>query len=148
MSDKTITLLGAWDIEQLVCYFSLVVLFDFMIRFASSFLKALEIWGRKSKSNFWEMCWTAFKGVGFDKKKEMYADYWQPFVLGFLELTAFPVLMATGHWSYVGAWLGFKTLAQATRWKDDRGVFSRFLIGNGLVILASYYLASLVRLVP
>jgi len=61
--------------------------------------------------------------------------------LGVLELVVFPVLMATEHWSYVGAWLGFKTLAQAVRWNEDRGVFNRFLIGSALIIVASYYLA-------
>jgi len=56
------------------------------------------------------------------------------------------VLMATERWTFIGAWLSFKVVAQATQWKDERNVFSRFLIGTGLVVLASYFLATNVHL--
>lgn len=73
-------------------------------------------------------------------------DYLTPWVLGFLELVAFPPLMATGHWSYVGAWIAFKTAAQYKHWSDDRFIFNRFLIGNALiVILAYWFLVGLVQ---
>ena len=124
------------------------MLFGIAIRCVSSFLKAFEIVASKRGIGFWKQFWVAFRGYGCsfiklsdDDRWRPSNDYWQPFVLGVLELVVFPVLMATEHWSYVGAWLGFKTLAQAVRWNEDRGVFNRFLIGSALIILASYYLA-------
>ena len=135
-------LIGGWVIEHPLVYAASVILAGLLVRVASSALKAIEVAIDKKASDFWSALWTALKGSG------QYKDYWQPFVLGLLELAAFPVLMATDHWSYVGAWLGLKTVAQATRWKDDRSVFNRFLIGTGLVVLASYFLANMVSVIP
>jgi len=154
MDDQTIPLLGGWVIDRPLCYFVLVVLFGLMIRCVSSFQKAFEIIASKRGVGFWKQFWAAFRGyrspfikLSDDDRWQPSNDYWQPFILGVLELMVFPVLIATEHWNYVGAWLGFKTLAQAVRWNEDRGVFNRFLIGSALVILASYYLASMVVLV-
>ena len=135
-------LIGGWAIQNSLCYAVGVILFAVLVRAVSSTLKAIEFAIDNKLSDFWNALRTAFKGCG------PYKDYWQPFILGLLELTAFPVLMATDYWSYVGAWLGLKTVAQATRWKDDRSVFNRFLIGTALVVLASYLLASMVSVIP
>jgi hypothetical protein len=43
-----------------------------------------------------------------------------PFILGTIELISYPILMATNNSSYIGAWLGFKTLAQWKYWSENR----------------------------
>jgi hypothetical protein len=65
------------------------------------------------------------------------SDYCLPFVLGLLELYSYPVLMATGAWTVIGAWIGLKSVAQWSRWSTDRITFDRYLIGNALVVLLS-----------
>lgn len=134
-------LLGGWVIEQPICYVGLVLVLGLLIRFLLSMLKAIEVVTEKPAISFCEECWSAFKGIGGNK------DYWQPFVLGVIELGTFPVLIATEHWSFIGAWLSFKVVAQAARWKDERNVFSRFLIGTALGLLASFILANTVTVI-
>ncbi len=71
-------------------------------------------------------------------------DYWHGAVLGLIELLAYPVLMSTNHWPFIGAWLTFKTAGQWRMWSRRRSPFNRFLIGNAfeivwaLVILTPY----------
>lgn len=76
----------------------------------------------------------SFVGIGPDPNK---VDYWHPFVLGCIESPCYPILMATGAWMVIGAWLGFKTLAQWKYWTDFRPAFNRFLICNALVLILS-----------
>jgi hypothetical protein len=126
-----------------------------VIRAALSILKVWEIYIESREPNqaekqptnatgvparFWKEYGLAFIGIGSKK------DYLQPFILGFLELSVFPVLMATGHWNFVGAWVGFKAIAQATLWKEKREVFGRFLIGTALCLIVSYFLATAITL--
>lgn len=61
-------------------------------------------------------------------------DYFTTFIIGSFELAAYPVLMATGAWTVIGAWMGLKTAAQWREWSRDRTVFHMFLIGNLMVI--------------
>jgi hypothetical protein len=73
---------------------------------------------------------------------------WDPTILGGLELLAYPILIQTGQLAAIGAWLGFKTVAQWDVWKKRRAPYNQFLIGNALVLLVSYLLAlGLVRYV-
>jgi hypothetical protein len=64
-------------------------------------------------------------------------DYWHPFIIGTLELLAYPIILKTGNVNVVGAWLGLKTLAQWKVWGENRVHFNRFLIGNALVLIVS-----------
>lgn len=70
--------------------------------------------------------------------KEKEPDYWRPFILGFLELFIYPILMFTGGWKFIGAWLSFKTFGQWAEWKTNRNTFNVFLIGNALILVVSY----------
>jgi hypothetical protein len=67
-------------------------------------------------------------------------DYFQPFIVGLLELLVYPVLLAAGHPQYVGAWLGLKVVPKLGAWSTNRATYQRFLIGNALVIVFSYFL--------
>src|SRR5213594_2446654 len=48
------------------------------------------------------------------------------------------VLMAAGLWTYIGAWVAFKTAAQYRHWGESRSMFNRFLAGNALVLILSF----------
>lgn len=61
-------------------------------------------------------------------------------MLGFLEAIVYPVLMYTDNWLIIGGWIALKTLAQWDKWKTDRTIFNRFLIGNALVIIGAFVL--------
>ena len=74
---------------------------------------------------------------GFGAPEHDQNDCLRPFFLGLIEFATYPVLMVTGNWSFIGAWLMFKTLAQWKTWAEHRDVFNRFLIGNALVIILS-----------
>lgn len=130
------TVLGAWSIKTPWCYGVWVVAFAFAIRVFLSFLKAIEAHTNRPSLSFGDLWWWKFKG------KKGHSDYWQPFVMGLVELGTFPVLMAIGKFEYIGAWVGFKVVAQAVLWKEQRNVFSRFLIGTALCLLGSYWLAT------
>jgi hypothetical protein len=67
-------------------------------------------------------------------------DYGYTFILGTIELLAYPILAATGAWTAIGAWIGLKALAQWGQWKEDRSVFNLFLIGNAVNVLISVVL--------
>lgn len=132
------TFLGIWLIESPWCYAVSVALSALVIRFLLSLLKALEAFTDQPMFSFWALCWWNFYG------KKGHSDYWQPFFIGLIELFTFPVLLATGKPEFVGAWVGFKVVAQATLWKEQRNVFSRFLIGTALCLVVSYWLMGFV----
>lgn len=104
-----------------------------MVRSVISALRALEHcknWGRQFM--------TALKGFG-DTRSEM-NDYGQGFLLGSLEAFTYPALIASGNASYIAAWLALKTVPIWREWNKIRSVYNRFLIGNALVVIASYFL--------
>ncbi len=68
-------------------------------------------------------------------------DYLLPFGLGVLELFTFPLLINAQVWSFIGAWLGFKVVAQWGHWGENRPAFNRFLIGTALILIFSVGLA-------
>ncbi len=87
--------------------------------------------------NFWD--------VFLDKNiliKIKEKDYFLPFLIGFLEMSFCPYLMSIQRWDAIGAWLSLKTVAQFTRWGKDRNVFQRFLLGNILILLFSFFILS------
>ncbi len=73
------------------------------------------------------------------KFPEKVADWLFPFLLGTLELSAYPVLIHEAHQEYIGGWLALKTLAHWQEWKK-RPVYNRFLIGNGLILILAWVL--------
>jgi uncharacterized membrane protein HdeD (DUF308 family) len=65
------------------------------------------------------------------------SDFWLTTILGSLELLSYPVLLKIELWTVIGAWIGFKTVAQWRVWTESRSQFNRYLTGNALVIMAS-----------
>lgn len=98
-------------------------------------------------TGFWCYFFRLFIGIspkGFvaqmseEQKERARGDYLSPLVLGTLELAAFPFLFAAELYTYVGAWIGLKLVAQYKHWLDDRGSFNSFLVGNALVLLLAF----------
>jgi hypothetical protein len=84
--------------------------------------------------------WFAFRGFG-EVGKNAANDYWQTFILGFLEACAFPIFIAINKPEYLAGWLILKTLPQWKRWSDTRNTYNRFLIGNAGILLLSWFMA-------
>jgi hypothetical protein len=104
------------------------------IRLFLTFLRWTE--GRakpRPRPSYWELVW------GF-KAGEKENDYFQPFIVGLLELLVYPALLAAGKPEFLGAWLGFKVVPKLGAWSTHRETYQRFLIGNALVVVASYFL--------
>ena len=66
-------------------------------------------------------------------------DFLYPWILGVLELAAYPVLIRRDMYGGIAAWLVLKTVAQWKGW-EDRRTYNRFLIGNGLVLIFSWFI--------
>ena len=78
------------------------------------------------------------KALGDKDKERNRGDYLAPFVIGFLELLAFPILFAAGLHVYVGAWISLKLVAQYKHWADNRNTFNAFLLGNALILVFAF----------
>lgn len=142
MEDQPHALFQAWSISSPSAYLASVLASALAVRVASAALKAAEAPAAPASSQRWARAFlNALKGRGLSEPRD--DDHWHPFVLGCFELATFPVMMATENWTFVGAWLGFKALAQWGRWKDHRPAFNRFLIGNAAVLCLAYLLAHL-----
>src|SRR5262249_47892648 len=85
--------------------------------------------------------WWCLKGrFPFGTPQAKDSDLLAPAFLGLIETLAYPMLLAIkdGGTGVIGAWIGFKAVAQWKRWADDRTSFQRFLLGNALVVLSSF----------
>lgn len=136
-------LAGGWQITNACKYVALVFLLSLIIRGIISCLRALEL-AHRGDGTFGEFrvhVWHSFRGFhprgAWSEGKDYYSDYWLPFIIGWLELAAYPIIMATGTWEIIGAWIGLKTLAQWRVWGENRSVFNRYLIGSALPVLAA-----------
>jgi len=118
---------------------------------------SVKAWGATEPEfarHFGDNKWTTFKyHAGWR------GDYLLSFCLGLLELVAYAHLFEADLVDYVGAWLLFKTVhrvvydprnkikdpsvADATNPESGRGRFNRYLMGNALVLMGGYALASL-----
>ena len=120
-------------------FYPLVIVGSLSVRAIVCALRAWEItfrfWGRQFGTVFCEH----FKGRVWENPIE--SDYCLPLYVGTLELFAFPFLMQQGAWSVLGAWVGFKTIAQFEAWTRDRNAFNRYLLSTAVVIFLSFFLA-------
>lgn len=135
-----------WYIADKLSYVVLGLTVQFCIRTFMSGLRAIELahtshersWlGYTWRRRFVIYFWRNLGGFHPDDDERPKSDFWFTSLLGLLELWSYPVLMATGAWTVIGAWLGFKTVAQYKRWNDDRVSFVLYLIGNALIVLLS-----------
>jgi hypothetical protein len=97
-------------------------------------------------TNFCKAFWACFKGFGSYKEHN---DLLLPAFIGWIELAAYPVLIALGQFVVIGGWIGIKTAGAWMGWKASRTSFNRFLLFNLLSLLLSYFwLSHYVDLTP
>ena len=131
-------------------YFGLVFLYGIEIRLFISLVRECEMrWSatldldpmRDRPTLPKEWCRSWWQGFLSTHESALVRDYWLPFILGLLELTAYPYFIAKGDWKVIGGWIALKTAAQWGQWSKSRSHYQRFLLGNALVIAASVLLA-------
>jgi hypothetical protein len=133
-------LTDGWHIPDWRDYIVLAIMLQLSVRVLISALGAVELRHIDPKErSFWIHFWRCWKGV-HPNDDGLYSDYWFASILGLIELLSYPVLMKVGAWSVIGAWLGFKTVAQWRRWTENRVSFNRYLIGNAVCVLLSLLL--------
>lgn len=123
------TLLGHLSINHPVRFWIDVIVLSYAIRFTAFVLRAINVPVAPLPKPFWK---PVFRNCFFS------ISHFYPLVIGALELITYPVLMRSGAWFIIGAWIGFKTVANYEDWKTRRDIFNVFLIGNALVVIASY----------
>jgi hypothetical protein len=121
---------GAW--WWYLLYVVLAIALSIVVRGLMAGVKALKPWPHGT----WRRRWLNYFRISPDFDLD-------PMFLGTLELLAYPIMMATGHWSAIGAWLGLKTVAQWEAWKQGRAQYNQFLIGNALVLIFSFIVVSM-----
>ena len=89
--------------------------------------------------------WPKWKQDFLSNSQEQVAikDYFLPTILGTIELSIYPLLIASASWQAIGGWLAFKTAA-GWRWEGNAESYMRFLVGNAIVIFASFLLTHMV----
>jgi hypothetical protein len=130
-------------------YIALGILLQAFMRGVMSALGAFElanVWYDHKPPEKWRVYFGRnLIGVHPGDREGEKSDFWVSSILGLLELWSYPIMMATGAWAIIGAWLSFKTVAQWRTWRENRFSYNRYLIGNALVVLLS--LMVLVRFV-
>ena len=137
--------ISLWD------YFILAFVLSFCIRMLLTLLRSYryvqEIGGSESTiKRYGQYFWRLMLGkpikdianLSEEEKGRYRGDYLVPFILGFIELSAFPILLAAGSQIYIGAWISLKMLAQYKHWSEDPNKFNAFLLGNALVLVLSF----------
>jgi len=123
-----------------VCFvFFQVVIRTFLLAFKTAFMRTQE----KNQEGRWKIFWALF----FSRRESPEEnDYYLPVFLGTIEQIFYPFFIIMGRWDFIGAWIGIKTAAQWTHWKEHRHVYMRFLVGNALVVLASFILSQFIEI--
>lgn len=125
-------------INNPVVFLILVIVYGLCIRLFLSMLRAFDV-DSSPLSSIRSNTIEYFCGFYLSTETD-HSDHWLTFILGIIELSIYPILIVTHNWSFIGAWLGFKTVAQWGTWGKNRNTFNRFLIGNVIVLLVSYLL--------
>lgn len=139
-------------VSELACRFSIPIwrygvyclLASLVVRLVSCVFKAFGIkegealpkTGDKNEyKNFGKAFFMAFRGFGGGRIE----DLWLPYLLGALELAAYPVLFALDRFEIVGGWLVLKVAGTWRVWTELRTPFNRFLFLNVLVLAFAYF---------
>ncbi len=141
MAEQVLNLSKAY-VDHLACYALLALALSVGVRVVLALLKCYELVAAHRPTKFWSSFGRVVAGLPPKDltSGEGKGDYLTSLLVGFLEFLVYPVLMAAGFWPYIGAWIGFKTVAQYKHWGDSRSMFNRFLAGNALVLLLAFTL--------
>jgi len=72
-------------------------------------------------------------------KKNTLPDLWLGAIIGFAEISFYPVLIFTNNLSAIGGWLVIKTAGQWKMWQDNPIDFNRFLVTNLINLVIAYF---------
>ncbi len=138
-------LVGGWSIGHPACYVGSALALSTLVRVILSVVRALKP-ARAEYSGRYLFSRGGLRFIGVficSSAKEFWPHRTfdlDPFIVGTLELAGYPVLMKLQAWPVIGAWLGFKTVAQWDAWRTGRSEYNQFLIGNALVLCLSLLL--------
>jgi hypothetical protein len=129
-----------FHINSPATYFFYAIIWTIIFRIIISGLKVIEynynVENRRFNNIFWlKRFWLIF--VGFSGN-DPFPDFWYNSILGGIEISVFPILIKTGQYAMVGAWIGFKSVAQWNAWNKNRYVFNRFLIIHALILILCF----------
>jgi hypothetical protein len=78
------------------------------------------------------------------------ANFWSPVIVGYVELTMYPLAIIWAHPEFIGAWLVIKVAGQWAGWQGTKDTtngkhslsisrwrYNRFIVGNALNIIAA-----------
>jgi hypothetical protein len=130
-----VDLIAGWSNGALVLYIALALVLSAFARIALAWVRAIKPGQYGTTRSLWWKYICSSAALDLD-----------PTILGTLELLVYPLLMKAHAWTFIGAWLGFKTLGQWNAWQQRRAEYNLFLIGNALVLILSFLV--LTPLVP
>lgn len=104
-----------WSVPN-PCRFLLAVLIaSIAVRVVHAALRAIKLafdagWSWRGYREKFLRCLVGFHREGNGSARA--TDYGYTFILGTIELSCYPILIAIGAWTPIGAWIGLKALAQ------------------------------------
>ena len=143
ISDSTIPLKGEFSLKE--HYFLGCILSALVVRAVVFFFLAADNYRKRKAGDpptYWSTYWDCWNGIS-----GRHVDLWLPFVIGFAELCAYPILMRSQQFQVIGAWLAIRTAGSWRGWASHRTSYYRFLLGNLLNLAISYlFLATYVTI--
>ncbi len=135
------SLLSGWSVKTSpFSYFTICALIAIMVRVVHCIIKAWSTGGGEHGEDLakWPFV-KRFAGAlcGFGKNK--LADHWLGTIIGFAEISFYPVLIFTNNLSAIGAWFAIKTAGGWNLWKEHPRAFNRFLITNLINLAIAYF---------
>lgn len=142
-------LVGGWTLTiSPCCYLLACILLAIVVRLVHSTIKVYTIGvGEESEDRHKELLemtrgkrwWASFNGCN----KFSLTDRWLGLVVGFVEITVYPVLIFTNNLPVIGGWLAIKTAGGWDVWKKDRIAFNSFLVANLVNLGIAWFIITL-----
>lgn len=139
-------------IQHFIIYSLLVASITLVLRILISWMRALEYphYPEKDATEkmklfnslpWYHRFWIVFVG---GNKRDPFPDFWYNTILGAIELAVFPIFMKAHQYGMIGAWIGFKSIAQWSAWNKNRYVFNRFLIAHAAIVIITWFMMDFV----
>ncbi len=145
MSDWSIKMpssMSSWLVKNpTLPYLVICALLVLVVRIAHCMFKTWSVGSGEhgediAKWSFKKRFGHAFWGFYHDKL----ADHWLGAIIGFAEISFYPVLMLTNNLSAIGGWLAIKTAGSWQLWRDNPIAFNRWLVTNLINLAIAYFL--------
>lgn len=141
-SNSCPSLLDGWSVKpQLWEYILICFLLSLAVRFVHCVIKAWsagygELGDDLTKFSFCRRLVIAL--CGFNKTR--LADQWLATIIGFAEVSFYPILLSTNNLSVIGGWLAIKTAGGWNQWHEHPIAFNRFLVSNLINLGIAFFL--------